>query len=411
MTGSPLLLPAHLRALVDVLCDAEDIAVFAVDEKRSVRFWNRGAQRHLGIDAETMRGQHCLRGVRSEECLRSCPLHGATGVTRDTLRVVGPAGDTQVYRRTLYPIWSEAEEPEFLGGVEVLRPASAVEALWETREGGGRVQSCSEAVRTVIASAMALAETPLHLHIEGELGTQRNVLARAIHERAGGGGRFLHLHGVEVEAGVLDAKDVGTLYIEEVPRLSADLQSLLAARIQARLEDGGVRPRILTSASRPVLTEVRAGRILTDLHRAMGPGRLRLPPLREREEDIEFLAERFVAEANARFKRQVTRLDPEVREALRDHPWPGNEMELRAVVFYAFQLGASEILALADLPEGVRRGTGRRVGEVADAEAEVEERERIRRALEETDGQVTRAAEVLGMSRSTLWRKRRRYNL
>ena len=130
-----------------------------------------------------------------------------------------------------------------------------------------------------------------------------------------------------------------------------------------------------------------------------------LPPLRERQGDVELLLRRFLDEFNARGLRRVEQVAPDAMRALLDHAWPGNVRELRNVMEYAFAVSRGAELQRDELPPELREA-GATTAPARDA---ADEAERIRNALARTGGRVSEAAALLGMSRATFWRKRKKH--
>ena len=133
-----------------------------------------------------------------------------------------------------------------------------------------------------------------------------------------------------------------------------------------------------------------------------------LPPLRERRHDLQPLLWHFIDAFNLRGPRRIDTIAPEAMRHLIEHDWPGNVRELKNVVDYAFAVGRGSELTLEDLPIEFRESAP--IGAVAPARTQDEKR-RIEEAIRISDGHLGRAAELLGMSRATLWRKRRQHQL
>lgn len=134
-----------------------------------------------------------------------------------------------------------------------------------------------------------------------------------------------------------------------------------------------------------------------------------LPPLRARRQDIGLLLQHFIDRHNLHGPRRIQSIEPEAMRVLLDHHWPGNVRELQNVVEYAFAVGRSEILQLEDLPPEFREEPI--LPMAAALPAAESESDRIRRALASAHGHIDRAAQMLGMSRATFWRKRKKYGL
>jgi DNA-binding NtrC family response regulator len=138
-----------------------------------------------------------------------------------------------------------------------------------------------------------------------------------------------------------------------------------------------------------------------------------IPPLRERREDISLLIWHFIEQHNAANFRKIEKIDPQAMRVLLDYSWPGNIRELHNVVEYAFAVGRGTTLRLSELPPEFREPLPRadqRLKQGLPLSAE-QEMAAIRQALDQSNGQVTPAAQLLGMSRATFWRKRKLHGL
>ena len=138
-----------------------------------------------------------------------------------------------------------------------------------------------------------------------------------------------------------------------------------------------------------------------------------IPPLRERREDISLLIWHFTQQHNAANFRQIEKIDPPAMRVLLDYAWPGNIRELHNVVEYAFAVGRGTTLRLSELPPEFREPAplmDQRIKQNLPLSPE-QERTAIHQALEQSNGMVTNAAQLLGMSRATFWRKRKFYGL
>lgn len=278
-----------------------------------------------------------------------------------------------------------------------------------------------------------VARTDVSVLVRGETGTGKELVARAIHELSARSKRpflavncatftvellaselFGHVRGaftgaVKTREGLFQRADGGTLLLDEIPEMDLDLQARLLRVLQERtfVPVGGTDPievnvRVLAATHRALRREVEAGRFRADLMYRIRVVPLFLPPLREREGDIEALTYHFIDELNQRGMRRVARVDKRAMEAMLGHAWPGNVRELQNVLEYAFAVGEGETLMLSELTPELR-GEG-----PSSAKTEFD---RIREALRKTHGRKAKAASLLGMSRSTLWRKMREYHI
>jgi len=274
----------------------------------------------------------------------------------------------------------------------------------------------------------------------GELGVGKGRVARAIHALSGRGGRAFHeidcstrpveeldleLFGVELSVGgpvpgLFEAADGGTLFLDEIADLPESLQPMLLRALETRRvrRSGGTREvvvdvRLIAATTRDLATEVTEGRFREDLYYRLGVMPLYLPPLRARSrEDMRETVRALVSELRRGVPDAPHEVGDDALELIGSYPWPGNVRELRNVLERALLLarGATAVLP-AHLPAEVRgSGDDLPVPHVSRTLAEVE-RAHIDRTLRAHSANRTRAARELGISRATLIKKIREYEL
>ena len=316
-------------------------------------------------------------------------------------------------------------------------------AAARTREGFAGFLGASPAMQAVYRVIEAAAPSRATVFVTGESGTGKELAADAVHRlspRAAGpfvpincaaiprelieSEIFGHVRGAFTGAvadrqGAAQAADGGTLFLDEICEMDLALQGKLLRFVQTgQFQPVGstrlvsVDVRFVCATNRDPMAEVKAGRFREDLYYRLHVVPLRLPPLRDRGEDVLLLAEAFLARAAKEEGRRFVRLSPDAKAALLAHPWPGNVRELENAIRGAVVLADGEELTAEMLPAAVRAGPrpARRVapGPAPDPIrplAELE-REAIERALRATGGNIPRAAAALGISPSTLYRKR-----
>ncbi len=268
--------------------------------------------------------------------------------------------------------------------------------------------------------------------IEGEMGTGKATLAQAIHSlshhRAG---PFRALNCESATPAILERmlapseSGDGTLFLDNVAELPHDAQ----AELLRVLESGVVTPldgspprateaRVIAATHTPLHARVEQGRFRADLSYRLGAVTLHMPPLRARHLDVRLLTDKFIAELNEQGRRRIERVAPNAQTRLEHHLWPGNVRELRVAIESAFATGEGPVLVATDLPTDVAEPlaahetveippppSATRLGEATD------EKTRIERVIERAGGDRTRAATMLGMSRTTLWRRMRALGL
>ena len=297
-----------------------------------------------------------------------------------------------------------------------------------------RVVAQSGSMRRVLQTVRDLATNESNVLIEAESGTGKELLARAIHEtspRSAGpfvpidcgalpegmieGELFGYLRGaftgaVRDSEGLFRAAHGGTLFLDEVGELPLVLQSKLLRVIQERevrplgaTEAQPVDVRIVAATNRDLAVEVREGRFRADLFYRLRVVALELPPLRERPEDVPVLASHFLERAARGTK--VIGLEPEALERLIAHRWPGNVRELENTIEAATALAQGPRVTAADLRLGSFDAPRAAVPNEIDLSLAAFERACLQEALRRCEGDVRRAAKLLGIGRSTFYRK------
>jgi two-component system, NtrC family, response regulator AtoC len=303
----------------------------------------------------------------------------------------------------------------------------------------------SAGMKEVVSILERIAPTDVPILIEGESGTGKDLIARAAHalsRRASGPYVALNMSAIpenlaEAElfgyekgaftgaelarAGFFAEAQGGTLFLDEVGLLPPSLQPKLLRVLQDGefIPVGSRKPqradvRIIAATNEDLAKNVKAGKFREDLWFRLRVVPVRLPPLRERLEDVPALVEHFVKKHSLRLSRPPLQPDADAMRALLDHPWPGNIRELEHAVERGLLLARGETLTRADLPpeiaapphENGSPGEGR-YRRARDGW----ERKFFEDLLREAEGSVARAAELAGIHRSTLYEKLTRYGL
>ena len=298
------------------------------------------------------------------------------------------------------------------------------------------------ASRRVIDTALRAAQAGTTLLITGESGAGKDQLARYIHQSGPrrdapyqkidcaslppelveselfGHERGAFTGAVEAKRGRLEAAGRGTLVLDEVAALSIAVQAKLLRVLEERRFErlGGTETlhmdaRVIALTNANLERAVAEHRFREDLFFRLNVLAIEIPPLRVRHADILPLAAHLMARLGPVHGRPEVRLDSEAQAALAAYAWPGNVRELKNTIERALVFARQDVLGVEDLPESVRAaGRGKRTPAGLRSLEEIE-KEAIAATLEATHYKITRAAEVLGISRKTLLEKRKRYGL
>lgn len=310
------------------------------------------------------------------------------------------------------------------------------------------VVGSSPAMQRVVRLIQKVAPTDGTVLLLGESGTGKEVLANTIHRLSERRDKafvaincaalpeallesemFGHVKGAFTGAthdkvGLFEEADGGTIFLDEI----GDMAPVTQAKLLRVLQNGDIRRvgastssrvnvRVLAATNRDLVQAVADNTFREDLYFRLNVVQIRIPPLRERMEALPSLMSHFLRRANQQYNRDVRDFDDQSRALLMDYEYPGNVRELETIVAHAVIMSEGAIIRAADLPEQVQFGLKPRLRlthersavpilSLAELEAE-----HIRNTLVTLEGNQTQAAKVLGISRSTLWRKMKEYDI
>jgi DNA-binding NtrC family response regulator len=306
-------------------------------------------------------------------------------------------------------------------------------------DGGPTLIAESPVMQPVLQLISRVGPSDANVLITGEAGTGKEVVARTLHAVSARSGRpmvtvnagglaegvfeselFGHVRGAFTDAkadrvGRFELADGGTLFLDEIANVPLNLQAKLLRALEAgEMERVGssktkrVDARVISATNARLAEEVGAGRFREDLLFRLNTVEIHLPPLRERREDISALATYFLGVHARRYRKDLRGFDQTAMQAMLDNPWQGNVRELNHVVERAVLLAQDTVIRNIDLalrsgPQGAPR--------LDDMSLEEVEAFLIKKALARYNGNVSHAANALGLSRSALYRRLQRYGL
>jgi len=309
-----------------------------------------------------------------------------------------------------------------------------------TRPGFGGLIGVSAKMQRVYKMIEKISQHKHPVLILGESGTGKELVARSIHFLGVRQNKpfvpvdcsglvptlieselFGHAKGAftgaqHARTGLLEAGNGGTVFLDEIGDLPVDLQAKLLRALQEReirpvgaTERVRIDLRIIAATNRDLESAIRTGTFRQDLYFRLNVVQLKLPPLRERKSDIPLLVNSFLEKLSDP-QRPIRTISEDAMRRLMAYDWPGNVRELENAVERAVALGSGPILHIADLPSNLQQGCSEKLLESNELTT-LEEMERrfILRALHETNGDKLAAARLLGIGKTTLYRKLKQY--
>lgn len=311
-----------------------------------------------------------------------------------------------------------------------------------------RIVGRSLKMKQVLETVAMVAPTEATVLILGESGTGKELIANALHQGSSRSEkRFIKVNCAALPETLLESElfghekgaftgavgrrpgrfelaDGGTIFLDEIGEMTLATQSKLLRVLQEREFEplGSTRTvkvdiRIVTASNRILREEVRKGNFREDLFYRLNVVPIMLPPLRERREDIPLLIEHFLNTYNDKNSRNLLGFHPRALDAIMRYSWPGNIRELENVVERSVILSKDDYVPFSELPEAIRGASGDQLSEQAregirpGMTIREMEKELIIKTLEDNDGNRTRAARVLGITRRTLQHKIKEYDL
>lgn len=293
-------------------------------------------------------------------------------------------------------------------------------------------------MRRLLGVARQIAPTDCSVLITGESGTGKELLAKYLHkhstrrdgpyvaincgafsEQLLANELFGHEKGAftgatALKKGLIEVSAGGTLFLDEVTEMAPTMQVKLLRVLQERevLRVGGTRPvkcdvRVLAATNRDAEASVKDGSLREDLYFRLNVVNLKIPALAQRKGDIPLLARHFQNKYAERMKKPVTLISDEVMGALMQFSFPGNVRELENLMERGVAMAQDDTIELSHMPDAIRRGSEFIYRKIDSRLPTLEEQERdyIRRVLDEVKGNQTAAARILGINRASLWRK------
>lgn len=439
-----LCLPAMTTDILESISDG----VFTVDEQWRISFFNRAAEDITGIPREEALGKPCSEVFKSSmceaDCALRCTLNDETPIVNKTCFIIDADGE-RIPVSVSTAVLKDAEG-NIIGGAETFRDLSEVEALRNALKGRSQVGgfvSHSSMMRNLFELLPAVAQSPSTVLIQGETGTGKELLARAIHDLSSRAEKpFIAVNCGALPDNLLESElfgykkgaftgatqdkpgrfalaEGGTLFLDEIGEISPALQVRLLRVLQEQVYEplGSIKAekssaRIVVATHRNLMKMVEDGDFRQDLFYRIHVIDLKLPPLRERKEDIPLLVEQFINHFNHLNNREIQGISPEAISLLMARDWPGNIRELENAIERAFVLCTKDIIGLSDLAiEWADKSSGTPSCENIGLVRDIAEKQSIQAALKRNHYNRAATARELGVHKTTLYRKMKSLNI
>lgn len=427
--------------------------VFTVDENRCITSFNPAAERITGTPARHAIGKKCYEVFHADICEAGCLLERSMKTGQETIDIPVHILDSSG-RRVPISISTAVlrdDDGRILGAVETFRDLSAIEDLRKQLEKSYSFEDIvtkSPILLKILSILPDVAESESTVLIQGPSGSGKELFARAIHNLSPRCDKpyvvincgtlplplfeselFGYLKGAFTDAkhnkpGKLTVAEEGTVFFDEVGELPLPTQVKLLRLLQQREYEplGSVNSvkadiRVVAATNSNLRKLVERGRFRDDLYFRLAVIRFDLPSLKDRRVDIPYLVDHFIRLFNARKGKNLIGVTPGVMSVLMRHDFPGNVRELENIIEYGYAICHGRTLAVEHLPVEFQtlasspEQSMREAGTVPLKKLNVTEEAFIRQTLKQFGGSRAKTARELGMDRSTLWRKMRRFGI
>lgn len=451
------------KSTTEIILESISDGVFTVDHNWLITSFNRAAEEITGIDRDEAIGRHCWEVFRSNMCEHECALKKTMKEGKPFVSSTTHIVDSQKRRIPITVSTSLLKESNgnILGGVEVFRDHSLVEELRKELYSGfkiGDMVSRSPAMKKIFNTLPLIADSGSTVLIQGETGTGKELMAKAIHNLSSRKDRpFVAIncgslpdtlleselfgykagaftHAVKDKPGLFAAAEGGTLLLDEIGDTSAAFQIRLLRVLEERAFQplGSIKSiksnvRVVAATNKNLLQMVEEEKFRIDLFYRINVVKIDLPSLRERMEDIPILIDHFIERLNKIQGKSVEAVEQEALERIMSHNFPGNIRELQNIIEHAFILCSHGRIALKHLPVNLHQKSDSNdadisnisgSNDISDSNAKVSfnsnsninpiksaEIKVIKDALRRNSYNRNAAARELGIHKSTLFRK------
>lgn len=438
--------PSHLETILDSIADG----IFTVDLDWRITSFNRAAERITGMSREEAVGKMCFEVFHANICQANCALKETLATGREIIdqhvNIIDRAGN--IVPISISTAVLRDENGMVVGGVETFRDLSTIEELRKQllqKYTFEDIVSKNHEMIQIFNLLPLIAESDSNVLIQGPSGSGKELIARAIHNLSPrksfpyvavncgalpdtlleselfGYAKGAFTGADKDKPGRFTLAEGGTIFLDEVGEISPAFQVKLLRTIQEReytplgaTKTVKMNVRVIAATNKDLLQLVRQNSFREDLYYRLNVVKIELPSLAERREDIPLLIDHFIRRFNLRRGRNITGISPAALRCLMEYHFPGNIRELENIIEYAFVVCQGHTIGPEHLPKEIWQKQPSAPSNSAilslvinrSSEAEV-----IRQALMLNGGHKGKTAAALGIDRSTLWRKMKKYGL
>ena len=435
---------------VKVILSSIADGVFTVNSQRIITSFNRAAEKITGVPSSQAIGKHCQDVFHSdicENCLLQDTLETGIEAIDRPVNIINSQGEKIPISISTAVL--KNEDGDILGAVETFRDLSAIEHLRKELRRSYSLEdiiSKSPVMHKLFAILPDIAESESTVLIQGPSGSGKELFARAIHNLSPRKNNnyvvincgtlpvqlfeselFGYVKGAFTDAksdkkGKLAKVNGGTVFFDEIGELPLSTQVKLLRLLQEReyeplgsTETVKANIRVVAASNKDLKKLVAQAKFRDDLYFRLAVVKFDLPSLRERREDIPFLVDHFIRKFNAKTGKKIISVSPNVMNILMRYDFPGNIRELENIIEHGFVLCRGSIIIREHLsPELLNSDQDFSVAskiKSTPVTESIDEQERIINAIRNCGGVLSKAADELGVHRTTLWRKIKRYNI
>lgn len=436
--------------LKDHILESIGEGVFTVDKNFKINFFNKAAEKITGYNRDEVLGKFCKHVFRSKLCFTDCPIALALK-SKNTIydfesHIQTKEGPSKPIRMNSAVLYNETEVPT--GGIISFRDISELaglkQCLSEDTNFHGVIGHSKE-MQEIFELIREISESSAPVMIQGESGTGKEMIANAIQKTSSRNKEsfikmncavfpsnllaselFGHVKGAFTDAikdrnGRFEIADKGTMFLDEIAEMPPQMQlQLLRVLQEGSFERVGesitrkVDVRVIAATNIDINVALKSGALREDLFYRLSVIPIIIPPLRDRMDDVIPLVAHFLKKFSFLYKKDITEIDDKALDLLLSYKWPGNIRELENVIEYAFvRTKNSNTIESIKLPDSIRNSTASPFGirekhSFADNGGEAT---KLLGLLESHHWNRSHVAKELGIGRTTLWRKLKKYGL